>query len=150
MADDPTRKLSDTWPKWLAANRSGHTLPADFERKADAVIDAVLQAAIRDAVSNAWADDLVRKTAIATRGKHPDVVAAIKANIYVPYADVYNRLAAITNERRAQHWATTRDHFKFFAWRTAQAMMFAAIVLGTAYLAHRLEIPLPLSRLGSP
>jgi hypothetical protein len=63
------------------------------------------------------------------------------------YNSVYRRWEELQDKRKQEDWATTWDYVKLFTWRTAQGVMIAVIVLATAYVADKLEIPLPLLRL---
>ena len=111
----------------------------------------------RDNIS-AFANDLVREAARALnvepeslrgsieRQNHAILHARIN-DIVSSYTHARNEVTYLHSEKFRVDWATSWDHFKFLLYRVATAIGIAAVILGTAMVADRYEIPLPLLRL---
>lgn len=50
------------------------------------------------------------------------------------------------DQRKQEDWADVREKARFLIFRSALALMIMAVVLLTAYLSKRWDLPLPLMR----
>ena len=63
------------------------------------------------------------------------------------YKFMYSNYLEVQNHRNQYQWADMKERFRFLLFRTLTAIAFSMTLLGTGYLANKLEIPLPLLRL---
>lgn len=148
MAEIETRKLSVLWLGTIES-RARTTDPEGFGNAVDLLTDELIRQVANDVMQPGERSRL-EQVVQAMRSKHSNIVDQITRDVKAPYKNLYESHERLTDQKRQHDWATTVDHVKVFLWRTAQAIAFAGIVLGTAYLAHRWGIPLPLSRLIPP
>lgn len=146
MAENESiRKLSVLWPKFIEPFRSNWTpTPGDF----NATVDQLFLDAIRRAVSNALQGTHHDGDAIAriVEPVRAAFASEINAQIKTPYTTRYQLWRQLTDGWRQHDRATTWDHVKTVLWRTAQAIAFAAVVLGTLYVAKLMDLSVPLAR----
>jgi len=64
------------------------------------------------------------------------------------YKTCHSWLSDLLTLRIQEDWATTWDHVKNFLFKTITAIMLAAVILGTAYIANQLGILIPSIRVG--
>jgi len=146
---DETRQLRSTWTGWLQKHRGEFAAPRDFNRTVDDQVTAVLRLALQTAKPGISPGEIANVLATLPQN-HSATFDNLNSAIKSQYANLFTHYHRIVDERRQHDWATTVDHIKFFVWRTAQAIAFAAVVLGTAYLAQVLGITFTLTRLIPP
>lgn len=89
-------------------------------------------------------DDILRYL----REKYGDLFSddGLLEEIARDYKVIYEERNDLLNAREQTRWATLVDHVTALIFRTVLALTIAAVVLGTAYLAKRWDIPLPMLR----
>lgn len=63
------------------------------------------------------------------------------------YLAMHSKYMQLKNTRKQEAWADLQERIRYLFFRILTAIGIAAVILGTAYLANRWDIPLPLLRM---
>jgi hypothetical protein len=144
MADE-TRTLVGTWIEYLK-NYTGAPPPTDkeFSLDFDRSLKSLLETTVAE-VARVDNPETVAALLDGIRQRHPGLFARLEKcrSHYVTRHRMWSELADL---KRQHSRAITIDHVKLFLSRLLYAVMIAAVVLATGYLAKLWDIPLPMLR----
>ena len=129
---------------------AGIQTPADFDSQLKSTINTLVNSIANDIVNGNLniTDTKELKSKIHERNKNVFEPNGKLDQCVNRYKTCHDWLSDILNLRIQEDWATTWDHVKNLLFKTITAIMLAAVILGTAYIANQLGILIPSIRVG--
>lgn len=138
--------IKEKWMEILKKFRGSNDYwePAQFDSNLDKYFDHIVERTLE--MKKNLAPDITVKDQMAKFRLH-DTGNPNRSNIMSMYKDLYDNYNILTNIRKQEVWADYSDRNRFLVYRVLTTIGIAGVVLLTYWIAHKLEIPLPMLKL---
>lgn len=110
---------------------------------------SVAQSALKKMVGSKFDSEVIGRVIdeqMTARAKDQDAPNTQRPEVLGIYRRMKKQADSLLDVRTQEKWSDTHDLMKGLLFRMLTALGIAAVILGTAWLAHSLGIPLPMIR----